>query len=609
LEARASFSYYQHTIMARKPEIAEMPTRFLMQELGSEKRHKRVFVFGALGVVLLGGAVFGVIHVADGRRTAAREAAFGGISACLLGDGALKEGETPAARVASVKLAVVGTSPEKRGGWPAVCAKHAFTLSSLDGKSPLGTAAEALAKQLETDANATQDLGPKVTALFGEAEKAKVKGAAPADAVKAPKPATVLLSAEQWSGLPKFVSGAFRPVNVREETSPGKKLFFLIDEKESPDGALICTAEAGGEAAVKCMKVPAGAAAFSPGLRLIGTTEDGARPFYFAGDRGQLGVFPPGAKGTIATTVVFGATSRKDGSFAYLARPAKSKDLQLTYFPATGASTEQTVLTGSELDTPTKAGLFWDWLVYRSPAKAGPPATPSHLYARKLEGGTLGEAIDVGELDAPPLAELERNESHLSACRSDDAIAIRVRGEKGDQIVFFASGRWSAPFTTSTKGGAFSCRGLEAVTTTIEHTSETDKDFPTITQAKCNMAGCTTATVSMRRLLAGAAEIAPIDASNAVAVDVGGKLMIAWNAGVTGGLRMRLAAADQIGDASDVILASPREEKNGQAATPITQLRALPANGYAILFLNTTSGVRALRIDPNGKVVPMAGTL
>lgn len=580
-----------------------------MQELGSEKRHKKVFVFGALGVVALGGVAFGVVHVAEGRRTAAREAAFGAVSACLLGDAALASGETPAARVASVKLAVVGAAPEKRGGWPQVCAKHAFALSALDSKAPLGAAAEALGKQLETDANATQDLGPKITALWAEAEKEKVKGAPPADAVRAPKPAAVLLGAEAWSGLPKFVSGAFRLANVREESAPGKKLFFLIDEKESPDGALICTAEAS-EAAIKCMKVPAGAAAFSPGLRLIGTTENGARPFYFAGDRGQLGVFPPDAKGTVATTVVYGATSRADGSFAYLSRPDnKSKDLQLTYFPATGASTEQVVLGASDLDAPNKAGLFWDWLVWRAPAKAGPPAVASHLFARKLEAGALKEATDVGELDGPPLAELDRAEPHLAACRSDDAIAIRVRAQKGDQIVFFASGRWSAPFTASTKGGAFTCRGLEAITTTVEHTSETDKDYPTITQAKCNMAGCTTTTVSMRRVLAGAAEIAPIDAGNVVAADVGGKLLIAWNAGVSGGLRMRLAAADQIGDASDVIIAAPREEKNGNAASPIVQLRALSASGFGILLMNTTFGVRALRIDPNGKVSPLGATL
>jgi hypothetical protein len=609
LVERASISYYLHTIMARKPEIAELPTRVLMQELGSEKRHKKVFVFGALGVVALGGIAFAVVHVAEGRRTAAREAAFGAVSVCLLGDAALSGGETPAARVASVKLGVIGVSPEKRGGWPQVCAKHAFALSALESKSPLGTAAEALGKQLETDANATQDLGPKVTAFFAEAEKAKVKGAPPADAAKAPKPATVTLSAEAWSGLPKFASGAFRLANIREESAPGgKKLFFLIDEKESPDGALICTAEAS-ETAVKCMKVPAGAAAFSPGLRLIGTTENGARPFYFAGDRGQLGVFPPDAKGTLATTVTYGASSRADGSFAYLSRPEKSKDLQLTYFPATGAPTEQIALRGDELDAPTKAGLFWDWLVWRSPAKAGPPAAAAHLYARKLEAGALGPASDVGELEMSPLAELDRTESHLAACRSDDAIAIRVRAEKGDQVVFFASGRWSAPFTASTKGGAFTCHGLEAISTTIEHSSESDKDFPTVTQAKCNMAGCTTATISMRRVLAGAAEIAPIDPQNVVAADVGGKLLIAWNAGASGGLRMRLAPADQIGDAADVILAAPREEKNGNATSPISQLRAVSANGFAILFMSTSSGVRALRIEPNGKVAPMAGSL
>lgn len=585
-----------------------MPTRWLMQELGSAKRHKRVFVFGAFGIVLLAGATYGIIHVADARRTAAREAALGEIQSCLLGADALKEGETPEARVASVKLAVVGLPPEKHGNWPAVCAKSAFALSAVESKSPLGTAAEALGKALETDTNAVQDLGPKVTALWVEAEKAKVKAVAPADATKAPKGATVQLGAEQWAALPKFASGAFRLANLREEPAPGKKLFFIVDEKDSPDGALICSVEAS-DSGVKCQKIPAAAAAFSPGLRLIGTTEDGARPFYFAGDRGQLGVFPPDAKGTVATTVVFGATSRKDGSFAFLSHPDKSKDLRLTVFPATGAPSEEIVLRGDELDTPTKAGLFEDWFVFRSPAKAGPPAVASQLLARKLEGTSLKEPIVIGDLEPPPAGELDHTLSQLAACKSDDALAVRVRSDKGDQISFFASGRWTAPFTASTQGGTLTCHGLEAFSTVVEHSSETDKDFPTITQAKCNMAGCTTTTVSLRRMLAGAAEIAPLDASNVAAVDDGGKLLVVWNSGMVGGLRMRIAPADQIAEAPDVILANPREMKDGAMNSPVTQLRALSANGFAIVFLNTTGGVRALRVDSNGKVSPLPASL
>lgn len=188
--------------MARKkPEIAELPTRFLMQELGSKRpqeglrlrcarrrraRRRRVRRGARRRGAAHGGARGGLRRGErlPARRRGARERRDAG------GPRGQREARGGPAR-----------RPESGGGWPQVCAKHAFALSALDSKAPLGAAAEALGKQLETDANATQDLGPKITALWAEAEKEN-KGAPPADAVRAPKPAAVLLGAEVWSGCP-----------------------------------------------------------------------------------------------------------------------------------------------------------------------------------------------------------------------------------------------------------------------------------------------------------------------------------------------------------------------------------------------------------------------
>src|SRR5579871_3357488 len=90
--------------MARKPEIAELPTRLLMQTLGSERRYKRIVVFGGIGVVILGGVIYGIARTVDARETAAREAAFGALGSCLIGEAPLKDGEAPSARVAEIKL-------------------------------------------------------------------------------------------------------------------------------------------------------------------------------------------------------------------------------------------------------------------------------------------------------------------------------------------------------------------------------------------------------------------------------------------------------------------------------------------------------------------------
>lgn len=595
--------------MARKPEIAELPTRLLMTELGSEKRYKRIFIFGGIGVVVLGGAIFAIARAVDARETAAREAALGSLSTCLLGADPLKDGEAPSARAANIKLGVVGVPLDKRTkagelGWPASCSAHAYALREHTADTPLGAAADALGKVLRADANATSDLHAEIDKVWVEAAAAKVKGAPPADAVAAPKPAVPLFTSEQFRALPKLLSGTFSLANLHEESSPGTRLHFLVDQKDTPEGPVLCTVGPA-DAAIKCMKVPEAVATLSPGLRLVGTTEDMARPFFFAGDRGQLGIFPPDGKHAIAATTAYGASARADGSIVFTTRKEGSKELRLVYQPAVGATAEQTLLQPTDYDLPGQTGLFWDWALSRSPAKAG---APSHLYARKVEGSAVKPALDVGELDEPaPADKAERDAAQVSNCKSDEALVVRVRGQKTDALSFYAGGRWSSPVKAPTHGGALTCHGLEAITITVEHSPDRDKDYPAITQAKCNTSGCTSTKVDLRQLLVGLGEIAPGDAGSSVAADVGGKLMLMWNGGAAGGLRMRLAPADRFKEAEDVVITDGRDEKSNVSS--IVQMRVLSTNNYALVVLATTSGVKALRVDATGKVTPMQGAL
>lgn len=597
--------------MARKPEIAELPTRLLMQTLGSERRYKRIVVFGGIGVVVLGGAIYAIARTVDARDTAAREAAYGSLGTCLLGADPLKDGEAPSARLANIKLGVVGVPVEKRSKagelpWPASCSTQAYSLAEHASGTPVGAAAEALAKALKADSAATADLHAEIDKVWAEAGTAKLKAAPPAGAPMAPKPAAPLFTAEQFRALPKFLSGTFSLPNVREETAPGGKLYFLVDQKDTAEGPVICTANAT-DSAIKCMKLPEAVSTLSPGLRLIGTTEDMARPFYFAGDRGQLGVFPPDGKHAIAAATTYGASARADGSIAFLNRKDTGKELHLTHQPAVGPTNDQVVLQPTDVDAPTQAGLFWDWLVYRSAAKTG---SPSHLMARKVDGTTVKPGLDVGEIDeAAPADKNDRDREQIAACKSDEAIAVRVRGQKGDAVAFYAGGRWSAPMKSTTRGGAFTCHGLESVSTVVEHVADRDKDYPTIFQSKCNTSGCTAVKTEVRQLLAGL-DIAPSDAGSSVAADVGGKLLFLWNAGSAGGLRMRLAPADRLKETEDVIITDGREEKGGANVSSIASMRVVTTNNFAIVFLGTTSGVKALRVEPaTGKLTPLQGTL
>src|SRR5262249_25637849 len=146
--------------------------------------------------------------------------------------------------------------------------------------------------------------------------------------------------------------------------------------------------------AARCTKIPETVATLSPGVRLLGTTEDTARAFYFAGDRGLLGIFPPDGQHAVAAATTYGASARADGSIGILIRKDGGKDLHLAPQPAVGPAVDQVVLQPTEIDTPTQAGLFWDWIVYRALPKL---VAPSRFVVRRVEGPTVGPALDAGE--------------------------------------------------------------------------------------------------------------------------------------------------------------------------------------------------------------------
>lgn len=595
--------------MARKPEIAELPTRLLMAELGSDKRYKRILVLGGIGVVVLGGIVFVVARAVDASQTAAREAAFGALTTCLLGAGPLKSGETPASRVGDIKLAVVGVPMEKRAKpgavpWPASCAEHAYEIASRAGDSPLGAAGEALGKALKADANAAADLRAEIDELWAEATAAKLNPVPPPNTPAAPKPAVPLFTAAQWQGLPKLLSGSMTLANVREDPSPFSKVRFLVDQKDLPEGPVLCTVGFA-DPSIKCVKVPESVARLSPGLRIIGSTDDAAQPYYFAGDRGALGVFPPDGRHAVAAAVTYGASARADGSIAFVARKEGTKEIHLTIHPATGPSMNHMVLPPNEYEWPSQVALAWDWLAYRTAAKQG---SSSHLVARHIEGNALRGTNDVGEIEEPgPMDRGEREHPQVSLCKTDDGMAVRVRGQRTDAVSFYTAKRWIPPLKATTHGGAFTCHGNEATSTVVEHTTDRDRDLPTITQSRCNASGCTTTTVEMRTVLAGAIEIAPPDASSSLAADVGGKLLLMWNAGLVGGLRMRFGAAERFKEAEDVVITDGRDEKTNVSS--IAQMKVMPANNFAVVLVSTTSGVKVLRVDGAGKVTALPSAL
>jgi hypothetical protein len=185
---------------------------------------------------------------------------------------------------------------------------------------------------------------------------------------------------------------------------------------------------------------------------------------------------------------------------------------------------------------------------------------------------------------------------------------VRVKGYNNDFMSFLTGNAWSQPVSPQMTGGTLSCHGSEAVITRLEIAAQERAHKTSVTQSRCTTAGCRAHVVQMDPILKGRFELAPRE-GHVDAVALNEKLLIVWAAGERGGVRMRLAPADQIAKAADVILFDDLV-KDGQLQklSSLLDLRLFSRPGFAVLILSTVAGVHALRIDDGGKVTPVAIT-
>jgi hypothetical protein len=609
--------------LVREASIIGLPTQAFMAQVGGGRRKKKLFLVAGLVVAAaIGGGVFAA-RTLDARDRAASEESFSKLTACLIGTAPTGK-ETAASKFRNIQLAVMGTPVEKRAKgseqpWPGRCAPIAHELSEaakgLSGKEALVDSAEALAKAIVGDPASTgsfKDILDKVWAAAASANLTPV--AAPG--VPAPPAAATPMSDEQLRDLPRLLGGNFTLSSVRNEAFVGSAARFLIDQRDLSGGPQFCTVTAL-DSAVSCKKVGSAAAKLSPGLRLGGTADDGADPLVFAGDRGQLGTFR--GEDPFGDGFVVSSSARKEGPGFVLTRTS-TRDLKLLVKAAGKPITERPLLTANDVGNPTvTVGLFWDWLAYRSGAKATPA---SHLLFRKLsDAGEPGPAFDVGELDdvtpgdeanVDPRQAAKQTETdderQMVGCRTADATMVRLRGTKQDYVSFFQAGKWSPVAKSPSKGGTFSCHATEATSTRVAPKMEQERNFATIHETKCSLSGCTEATVSVRDLVGGLLDAAPVDVKAVQAVTIEGKLLVVWNAGYNGGLRMRLAPIATIRDGLDTVIADQRDEKSALKLATVTDIRLVAAKQFAILFLATPAGTKLVKIDGTGKLTPLSST-
>jgi len=128
---------------------------------------------------------------------------------------------------------------------------------------------------------------------------------------------------------------------------------------------------------------------------------------------------------------------------------------------------------------------------------------------------------------------------------------------------------------------------------------------PEIVQARCNAAGCKESHVAIHDLLSGT-DVLPHTPGNVTVAELDGKLLLLWNAGVLGGLRMRLATPDRLKATPDTVLMDTKEAKK---ADTITDIRLVGASPNALLFVQTLAAVRLFSVDGSSMVTPLSSTL
>jgi len=369
---------------------------------------------------------------------------------------------------------------------------------------------------------------------------------------------------------------------------------FLIDDRALVGGPVLCAAS-GSPMTLACSHLGDAVAAHSPGLALLGTTDPAAHPWIFAGERGQVGVYRTSGTPAIQGQAVLGASVGADDSAWLLIhpQPGAPSELRLLHVPLVGdVPVGDPLLLGSEVGDVGDVTLAWSWIVLR----AGPSGMfPSHLVAHLVtNAGSVGPAIDIGDAGKIDARDATDATPRLSACRSGANIAVRLHGAHSDAMTFYTGEMWTAPVGLATRGGELFCDGNEAFVTDA---SATKDGSPAFDQSRCNASSCTISHFALADLFANTNVLPPAHGSFAVG-EVNRKLLLVWDAGPLGGLRMRLASADALKGATDEVIA----DTQGAGKAAVRNVRILSAPDAAVVLLETGAGVRLMAVDAAGKI-------
>jgi hypothetical protein len=597
--------------IAKEAELGPSSTELLGAEYAKKRRR---ILLGVLGALAVGGAAIAGVVVFQQRQAKARaNEAFGALSTCLFGE-VLDPGATPSARFRSHQLAAMSLGEKDRAmvdktAWPQRCGNDAQALVERAKEAGLSTAdakdvgywADQLGKALKAQNAHLADVSEPLDAAFAEAKKAGLTGVASAKTQGPPKAA----AAETIDGLKKStpLTSTFFPLKeLTMEQHQGESHFALVQDATVEPPVFLCSFKAEG---IECGRLPENLTKAGHGLRLLGTTDQGASPLVFEGNRGDAGIYRSDTGEKVDALYSYGGWASKGGSAFVLGWNEEEKKAFLS-----SKNRGDKMPSHEELKLDFDVGNFyyssqilWDRVVLRGVTKDW----DRRLFVMSIDekSGKLGDPVDVGALPEPGEVSGGPDEPpHITGCRSEGAMVVRVKGRDNDFVSFFIDGKWTKPLSSSFFQGALTCEGAQASVVSVTQGAGQSPWKAIIDETRCTSAKCEVNHITMEELLPGGLELAP-RASLIDAAALGDKLVVAWAAGERGGVRVRVGLGRELAQAKDVLVLDDlvSDGKIGSLST-VSDLRLVSAPGHAVLFLATKVGVFPLRVEASGEVKP-----
>lgn len=559
-----------------------------------------VFAGGAIALVVVSGRM-----ARAGREREAR--AWSTLQRCLLGPEPLAAGETPSARLRRIQLTAVGIPWRAKGqdAWPGWCSPRAHALHEAlrdaahaqnDAKD-LAYWSEHLGKELHDHPYPENDIDAIVNALWF-ASKAQDLPPSEADDVPATPAAASPLTVDALKAVPPLSTTAFALEDVYEERLPSETLRLIVQGRDAPKAPFMCSARVGADA-MTCAALPR--TLENVQLRMLGSTMDeglktttSAAPLLFTAPSGVGGIYRAADGSVFDDAVSYGGLSRADGFAAALVWDARREQFRLRR-GRPGEAPRDTLFKLDGVEDNAQVALLADALVWaangsvnvRHVLDADAPMGAAAVVAPVPEGGIVSEDAIVG-------------------CRTATSLAVLVRGVEKDTVTVDTGDRWSTPASFEAFRGraeALTCRGSDLTFTAVRARAEAGWVEGRVTQARCTPGECVTKTTELAKVFPDVKETMPV---RFAASELEGKLLLVWQAGAVGGLRLRLAPQDRIEEPNDTVIFDDLVQGGAAQMTSTLLGWQLFARGsYAVILLSTTAGVHAVRIDATGKATPL----